>query len=191
MPDWVNVRSDLSPQNAGYIMLDKTNLATAVTTDGAWQTSFTFASGVSSYLSSLRYRKNSHGQVELEGRWYYSGGTAANGNLFQLPTGYRPVSEIGLSVARAIPSWLQDGNRSASYWAAGLSNVYTITAPVCWLAIGSDGWVSISGNVWGQLSRIGSNPDGGFDMDGQWKNWGNKPWDSLYGRIYNFRFPTD
>ena len=87
-PDWVNVRSDLTPQNAGYIMLDKTNLATAVQADEAWKTSFTaFAAGVSSYLGSMRYRKDSHGHVEVEGRWFYFGGTATSGNLFQLPVG--------------------------------------------------------------------------------------------------------
>lgn len=198
-PDWVKTRLDLRPQSQGFAFLDQASLApyiaattaAAIPQDGAWQTSFTFASGVSSYLGSLRYRKNSHGQVEIEGRWFYFGGTATSGNLFQLPVGYRPVSDTGLNIARAIPSWLQNGNRSASYWAAGLTNVYEIAAPVCWLAIGSDGWVSIATNIWGELSRVGGNPDGGFDMSGQWKNWGNKPWDQLGGRIYNFRFPTD
>jgi hypothetical protein len=190
LPDWVNIRSDLSPQGSGYIMLDKTDLAQAP--DGAWQTSFTFATNVSSYLGSLRYRKNSHGQVELEGRWLYSGGTASTSNLFQLPVGYRPVSDSsGLNIPRNIPSWIQNGNRSGSYWSAGLTNVYEIVSPVSWLTIGTDGWVSIASPIWGQLSRVGGNPDGGFDMNGQWKSWGQVPWDNLFGRIYNFRFPTN
>ena len=178
-PDWVNVRSDLTPQNAGYIMLDKTNLATAVQADEAWKTSFTaFATGVSSYLGSMRYRKDSHSHVEVEGRWFYFGGTATSGNLFQLPVGYRPTSELGLSIARAIPSWVQNGDRSATYWAAGLANVYSIASPVCWLSVGADGWVSIASDIWGELSRVGGNSDGAFDMNGQWRNWGNKPWDT-------------
>jgi len=201
-PDWIKTRLDLRPQSQGFAYLDQASLApyiaatmsSAIPQDGTWQTSFTFASNVSSYVGSLRYRKNSHGQVELEGRWCYTtSGTSSTSNLFQLPAGYRPVSEVGLNVARAIPCWLTEGSRSANWFTGGtgLSNQYSIGSPVCWLRIDDDGWVSMATNVWGELLNANGNPDSGYNIAGSWRNWGNKPWDYLYGRIYNFRFPTD
>lgn len=199
-PDWVKTRLDLRPQSQGFAFLDQASLApyiaattaAAIPQDGVWQTSLTFATNIASYNNSLRYRKNSHGQVEIEGRWLYNGaGTAASGNLFQLPVGYRPLSDSGLNVERAVPSFIELGDRDAAYWGAGLTNVYAIESPLLWLQIKEDGWVAFTTNVWGQLRRVGANNDGAFDMDGQWKNWGNAPWSNLFGRIYNFRFPTD
>lgn len=90
-PDWVNVRSDLTPQNAGYIMLDKTNLATAVSSgDSAWTLPTLAASWTNAPNNQVRYRKDANGFVHLAGGAVYTSGAVFTGALFSFPVGYRP-----------------------------------------------------------------------------------------------------
>ena len=194
MPSWTKVRADLKPHDkSGFIYLDKDALTTAV--NEPWVDITTYSANIGGYVNPLRCKKDSAGFVTVDGRWV-CGNSVSTANLFQLPVGYRPtINALGLSVSREATgfSYLTAGDRSANTLPGltGLSNTYAIGASVCQLSVGLDGWVSIRGNIWGEFSRVGFNFDGGYDVSGQWRQWDDKPWSSLFGRITNLRFPTD
>lgn len=132
-PDWVNVRSDLTPQNAGYIMLDKTSLATAtVSGDTNWtyplSTPVTFtvngqtATWTAYTLDPVRYRKLSNGQVVFAGAASYtlsptSGGSPTSTKINTYGYGSNNWYSRGFDLFQ-IPT----GYRPALQYAGGTAN---------------------------------------------------------------------
>ena len=195
MPSWTKVRADLRPHDAsGFVYLDKDALATAVVADGPWIDMVTHSTNIGGYVNPMRYKKDAAGFVTVDGRWGCTGAVASS-NLFQLPVGYRPtysMSGLDIGGGGSGSCFLTLGDRVANTMPGlgGLANVYRIKTSVCALKVASDGWISINGNVWGELERVGANADGAFDVGGTWRNWGVGPWENLYGRVANFTFPT-
>lgn len=92
-PDWVNVRSDLSPQGAGYIMLDKANLGN-LGGDTSWSYPTLATNLTTNLYNPVRYRKLNNGTVLLQGGFQYTapgGSPSFTGNIFTFPVGYRPL----------------------------------------------------------------------------------------------------
>lgn len=96
-PDWVNVRSDLSPQGAGYIMLDKTNLGN-LGGDTSWSYPTLATYLTTNAYNPVRYRKLNNGTVLLQGGFRYSppgGSPSFTADIFTFPIGYRPLGLAG------------------------------------------------------------------------------------------------
>lgn len=90
LPKWVKVRSDLSPSGDGYVMLDKTNLQTAVATGDANWTYPTLASGLTSLSANpVRYRKDAAGVVHIAGGFEKTSGAIFTGTIFTANVGWR------------------------------------------------------------------------------------------------------
>lgn len=115
-PDWVNVRSDLSSQGAGYIMLDKTNLASAASTgDVAW-TYPTLTTGLTSVSANpVRYRKDSAGTVHIAGAIEKTSGAIFSGTMFTVNVGWRAGgNSTGAGLSSTHPYFLARKIDSAS-----------------------------------------------------------------------------
>ena len=113
-PDWVNVRSDLSPQGAGYIMLDKANLQSSFSIPQLTWTQFT-GTFIPASGAIPKYTKDSFGMVHVQGTFYNNGATATGPTLATLPAGFRPYGGSSLSVQLAFPAYV-DTSSTNSVW---------------------------------------------------------------------------
>lgn len=148
MPNWVKVRSDLSPQRDGYVMLDSTNLQSAVATGDAVWTAPTLVSGIATNANfPIQYRKDANGFVHVQGSFQVTNATSwPYGPIFTLPSGYRPIAQAWSStlgndyIDEMVTFWGIDFGTLGNVYSIGRST--TVRVP-CMVAVAGSGEVIV------------------------------------------------